>query len=715
MEEQDLYDQEESPLPARASRDEGVSGRAGEGGEGRRAASRGGLTPKEREVLTALCDAIVPSVELEDDPFGFYRLKASDMGVDVEIERLFKASLSPEQQEGFRRLLRTMDGRATNLLLTGLPSRFTGMSPSERQRYLLGWSRSGLSKKRQAFQVMKRLVVLLFYSMAPSDGINPAWRAIGYDGPPAGLRGGFGHPEALRIVPVVPEGELTLEGDVCVVGSGAGGGVIAAKLAQAGHRVVVLEAGPYRTADNFTGLEGESYRSMFQGHAMMTTSDLAVGIFAGQTAGGSTTVNWMTCIRPPAWVREEWERVHGMEGLTSPAFDSAVEEVWTRLNATQAESQVNPSNEALRRGCEALGYSPGSDYDVIYRNAQGCEARCDYCFFGCVYNAKQSTLVTYLPDAFRAGAKFLFQTKADRVVVEGGEARGVEATYRSGDSEIPVHIRAPVVVVAGSALQTPALLWRSGLRSASIGRGLRIHPNTGIVGEYPHPIRMWKGPMQTIVVRKFQDAVEGHHGPVVEAVPAHPGLAAVATPWLGGAAHKDAMRRFPYLAPSVIFVRDVAEGRVTTDSRGEPVIHYRLSQQDRNHLLFGMRETARIHWAAGAHRIWSLHSDVCTAGGGTAPVSEAELDDFIGRITQRGIKENAIALFTAHPTGSARAGLDPRTSTANPNGECHDVRNLWIGDGSLLPSAPGVNPMISIMALAVRTAGFIIGRLRGTP
>ncbi len=671
------------------------------------------LREGQLRTLRTLCDTLVPRVAADPDPDGLYGRGASDIGVDADLARIFESYLSSWQRQDLERLLRTLESPLLNLLLAGNPRRFTAMPPAMRERYLLGWAHSRLGLRRRGFHSMKRLVLFLFYAKTLADGRNPNWTAIGYDPPPDRERDRYRHPPELRIEPLRPDEELTLDADVCVVGSGAGGGVVAAKLAQAGHRVAVLEAGPYRTADDFTQREAETYDAVFQGHGILTTRDLAFGVLAGRTAGGSATINWMTCLRPPPWAREEWERDHGMAGVASPAFDPLVDEVWHRLSVNTDESVVNPANDLLRQGCEALGYRFGADYDIIPRNAQGCGGRCDFCFFGCIYSAKQSPIVTYLPDAYKSGARFLFDTRADYVVVEGGAVRGVEAIYRGGGREVPVHVRARAVVAAGSALQTPPLLWRSGIRFRGVGSGLRLDPTTALVGEFPHPIRMWKGPMQTIVVRRFQDADDGHHGPWIEAAPGHPGLAALATPWSGGRAHKDIMRRLPYVAASIVLVRDVAEGRVRTDNRGEPIIEYRLSRRDRRNLVLGLREAARIHRAAGARRISTLHLQETTVGDGNSPIQGNEFEGFLEEIRHRGVRENALALFTAHPMGSARAGLDPRTSAADGTGECHEVRNLWIGDGSLLPTAPGVNPMISIMALAARTADFVHRRLRG--
>ncbi len=671
----------------------------------------GGFTPRERQTLRILCDTIVPRIAADPDPAHLFARSATDIRVDEDIVGIVSNYLAPDQRSDFHRLLRTVESPFMNLVLTGRPSRFSRLSEADRERYLLGWAHSRLPVKRQGFHAIKRLTEFLFYAKLLEDGRNPNWPGMGYDGPDDAERARHHHPEELRIVPFVPQQETTLQADVCVVGSGAGGGVIAAKLAQAGHKVVVLEAGSYRTPDNFTQRESDAYDAMFQGHGVLTTKDLAFGVLAGQTAGGSTTINWMISLKPPLWAREEWERDAGMEGLTSPAFEAMIDEVWARVHATQEESQVNPCNDALRRGSEALGYKQGVDYDILFRNAKGCQQRCDFCFFGCIYNAKQSTLVTYLPDAYHAGARFLFDTKADRVVVEGGEAKGVEATYRGNGHEIRVHVKANQVVAAGSALQTPALLLRSGIRFPGVGVGLRFDPTTAIVAEYPHPIQFWKGPMQTVVVTRFQEADEAHHGPWIEVAPAHPGLMALAVPWYGSRAHKQFMATVSRSANSIVLVRDWTEGRVTIDARGEPVFDYRLDPRDRRNLALGLQEAARIHRAAGALRISTLHMEELSVGDGSSPIPEAEFTGFLERLGKASVGPNRLALFTAHPMGSARAGRDSKTSAAKPTGECHEVRNLWIGDGSLLPTAPGVNPMISIMSVAVRTAGFIRERL----
>jgi choline dehydrogenase-like flavoprotein len=396
-----------------------------------------------------------------------------------------------------------------------------------------------------------------------------------------------------------------------------------------------------------------------------------------------------------------------MAGVAGAEFTTELTAVMERLKVNSEESQYNRSNEALRLGCERLGYQWGRDYQVIRRNAVGCRERCAPCSFGCPYGAKQSALETFLADAVKAGARLLCDTRADELEVEQGQVRGVRALWRSRDQVRTVHVRSQCVVVAAGAIETPALLLRSGIRHEGVGLGLRLHPTCALFSEFHHPVRMWDGPMQTIVVRRFQEMDGALHGPWIESAPAHPGLAAEALPWTGGAEHKTRMRAFGRTASAIVLVRDVGEGRVRIDPGGEAVVEYRLTTRDRFHLSEGLVEAVWIHRAAGAQRVQTLHLPELSAGDGSGPIRQHDVERLVADIRRTGIRDHRVGLFSAHPTGSARAGVDPRRAAARPTGEVHGVRGLWIGDGSIFPTAPGVNPMISIMAVARRTTGFI--------
>jgi len=449
---------------------------------------------------------------------------------------------------------------------------------------------------------------------------------------------------------------------------------------------------------------------MLERHGLLTTKDNAFGVLQGHVAGGGTTINWMTCLKPPAWVLGSWEREFGIPGIAGPDFAANLEEVWARLCVTTDESVLTPPSLVLKRGCEALGLTMGVDFHVTPKNARGCRNRCDLCNFGCAHGAKQSTLVTYLPDAQAHGAKFLFDAEVSTIDVRGDAAAGLSAVLRQDGREIPVHVNAKVVVVAAGATQTPALLLRSGLRHPGIGRGLHLDPTTAVGGVYDAPIRMWQGVPQTLHVDRWLRAFDGH-GFWLETVPAHPGLTGIGLPWRGGRAHKETQLRYAHTAANIILVRDRTAGRVTVDGHGNAVVDYRMGTEDRRTMVEGIVESARIHVAAGAKAVTSLHH-----AGGEIPyrqgaIPAAELDAFIDDVRRRGVKPNALALFSAHAMGSVPMGAWDRMPT-RPTGELRGVRNLFIGDGSVLPSAPGVNPMIAIMGMARRTADFVVRALR---
>src|SRR3989441_302125 len=254
------------------------------------------LSPHERLTLRHLADALVPSVAVESDPDGFYGRRASDLAIDDDVARIIETYVSPDQRADFRRLLRTIESPWANLLLSGRPHRFSSGSDAERERFLRGWAHSRLGIKRQGFQAVKRLGFVLTYAKALDGGVNPNWPSIGYAGPPSAESSPARHQSDVRIEPLNPTDETTLDADVCVVGTGAGGSVIAAKLAETGYRVLVLEAGPYFTAVTVRPPAAEAHDTMFQGPGGLTTVGPAVSRLAGQTAGGSSTINWMTCL-----------------------------------------------------------------------------------------------------------------------------------------------------------------------------------------------------------------------------------------------------------------------------------------------------------------------------------------------------------------------------------------------------------------------------------
>jgi choline dehydrogenase-like flavoprotein len=267
----------------------------------------------------------------------------------------------------------------------------------------------------------------------------------------------------------------------------------------------------------------------------------------------------------------------------------------------------------------------------------------------------------------------------------------------SGD-RVALRVRARDVVVACGALETPALLLRSGIGGPAVGQHLRLHPVPMITGAYAEDLRPWWGPPQATIVTEHRDAVEGH-GYLVETAHLHPSVTAAAVPWASGRDHKLIMGRFAQLGTFIAVTRDHGGGTVTVDDRGQAVVAYPLDDpldaQVRRHAV---RALIELHVAAGADvvldtdrtmRIWRRGEDV---------------EAFIESAQAAASGADGRVLFSAHQMGSARMGTDPTTSVADPQGRLHDTPGVWIGDTSAFPTAVGSNPMLTCMALARRTA-----------
>lgn len=660
------------------------------------------LSEREPRLLEALCDTLVPALNdpPEDDPAGLMRRPARELDVAGAIA----ATLATQDQaarDEFSRLLRLLGSPLGGIALLGRPRGFLEMTAAERERALQAMARSNIGKLRQGFQGLKRLTHFIFYAApAPGGGDNPNWPALDFAPPPPPP------PIPKPISPIAITTDTALDADVVVVGSGAGGGVVAGELARSGLSVLVLEKGGYYNESDFTGREAEMMPRLYLKQGLQSTRDLSIIILAGSCLGGGTVVNWSTSFRAPPDVLAEWERDYGLSGLSGGGMDTHFAAVERRMGITREDGSANANNAVIERGSQALGYSWGA----MPRNASGCEQRCGACGYGCPYSRKQSTLLTYLQDAAEAGARFVVNCSVDRVNVERGQARGVTATVTdpATGARRTLTVRSRAVVVAAGALHTPAVLLRSGIRHRELGRNLWLHPVADVAGTYDEPVRPWIGSIQTRYCDQFAH-LEGTYGFTVEAAPAHPGLAGMCLPWTSGREHKELMRQSAYTAALIALVRDRTGGRVTLDRRGEPVVDYRLGDYERRMLVRGQQETARIHLAAGARRVATLHSRLTALdvrdGPDSAPAGK--LDTFLRAIEQRGLAPNTLPLFSAHQMGTARMAGDARRGVVNPEQRVHGIKGLYVADSSVFPTASGVNPMLTILGLANRAAGAI--------
>jgi choline dehydrogenase-like flavoprotein len=641
------------------------------------------FTTLQRKTLSAIVDTFVASVPRDDDPTGFWAAKGSDLGADHAAEQYLLTHLPDEQLAG---LLQLIDTAA----LVGMKNQ-----PQAIREAIIA-NLAGISPEAAlAIAALYQLSVLFSYGMPDAQGRNPLWDGMGYPGPTQAPPPDV--PKTLQVI--TPTGDTTLEADVVVVGSGCGGGVAAAMLAQDGKRVIILEAGGYFNESDFVQVEMLAYRNLFLRGGFFPSADGMVSIAAGSTVGGGSTVNWSNSLMPPAAVRACWAKDNGLTDIDTPAFDEHLHAVFDRISCNDKVATQNGPHQRLAAGASKLGYS----YRIATLNIDPERYNPNligYSGMGDQTGAKQGTLRTYLQDASDAGAKLLPNTRAERILTDDGKAVGVEAIYSDPqtqrNSRIVIH--APTVVAAAGSLETPALLLRSGIGGPAVGTQLRLHPASLVTGIYDEPQDPWCGPAMAGVMNEFAEANEGF-GYIIECVQHLPGLFTTVVPWFSGAQHKELTRRYRYRADWVFIVKDRGAGSVTIDENGQSVHWYPFTDElDRRNFREAIVTSIRMHEAAGAQQIYS-------AGQPFAPWNRGEdLEAFIEKVNQVPIGPGGTPVFSAHQMCSAQLGSDPQTSVAKPTGELHDTTGVWIADASGMPTCSGVNPMLSTMALARRTA-----------
>ena len=617
------------------------------------------------QALAAIVDAFVPA------PEGLP--SASELGVHRRLLAEVDALNRPSLRQQLDLLLRVADSGLGNLLLSGRPKAVSAMDQAAREAWLRSLADSPIALKRTAFQDLKRLTLLLAYGIEDSP-----WRArTGFVAPTPDAPS----PSEVRVRTPKP-GEV-VEADVVVIGSGAGGGVAAAVLAAAGRKVVVLERAAMVAEGAFGGPELDGLAALFLDRGLSATTDRWIAIRAGSAVGGGTVVNWSSSLRAPDAVREEW-RAAGVGDDLDEHYD-AVEQA---LGVTTDESERNGPNGRLAAGLEALGLP----WQTIPRNVRGC-GDCGPCAVGCRRGAKQSVLRTFLAEACADGAEVLDRCEAVRILLEGGRAAGVVAEVPGGE----ITVRAPLVALAGGSLLSPVVLLRSGIASATAGRTLHVHPVAAVAGVYDDSLSPWSGVPQSVMSDVFGE-VDGTWGFRMEAAPTHPGLIASGFPWWDSAAHREVMTQCDHVAAFLAH-------------RPRP---QRRADLDRPRWRHEHRVPA---WGAGAGA-----APACVRGAGAGPpggwrpprhpardaapclARRPALRPWLEALGRRSVSANRILLFTAHQMSSCRIGTDPRSSVADPDGPVHGTPGVWVTDASAMPTASGVNPMLSLMALARRTA-----------
>ena len=489
------------------------------------------------------------------------------------------------------------------------------------------------------------------------------------------------------------QGDLTLDADVVIVGSGASGAVVAYELAAAGLDVVVLEEGPHVPAERYAKMRpSESIRHMWRdagmGFAIGMGDTPTVNVTMGRTIGGSSVLTGGVCFRIPDSVLDVWSRVHGLREMTPEKMEPYFRSVEEAIHVEDVPVAMRSRSTALfAEGASKLGFEMKS----MRRNTKGCNG-CGRCNFGCPHGAKMSVDVSYLPRAIAAGARVYSDCLVERILSKGDHAVGVAGALLDGPRARrrgALEVRARRVVIAAGSYHSPLLLQRAGVGRASgqVGRNLTLHPAFRVMARFDDPVRGWKGALQSA----WSDHYE-HERITMTGLFVPPGVVAATMPGIG-VEHTRRAAQIPHIALFGGLIHDDGGGYVRRGIGREPIVTYRMSREDRAAVPVVWRRMAEIFLAAGAREIFL--PILGEHGIGADRLRTMDLDH---------IPPTRIECASQHPLGTCRMGASPEHSVVNPDGEAWDLRELWVADGSVLPTSLGVNPQLSIMSMATRIA-----------
>ncbi len=494
-------------------------------------------------------------------------------------------------------------------------------------------------------------------------------------------------PDAVLTVNSSTESPSVISADAVIVGSGAGGAMVARTLARAGLDTVVLEEGRRWTVDEFrTRHPIDRYAGLYRGAgATVALGRPAVILPIGRAVGGTTLINSGTCYRPPVAVQQRWRDEFGL-GLADPTrLAGYLAEVEQTLQVAPVPLSIMGRNgRLLLDGARALGWQAAP----IPRNAPGCDACCQ-CAIGCPRNAKFGVHLNALPQACAHGARIVSNARVERVLHRAGRACGVRARRPDGTL---FDVLAETVVVAAGATETPGLLRRSELGAhPRLGHNLALHPAAPMAGRFDEDVVAWRGVLQSAAV----DELHASHGVLIEATSTPPGMGSMVYPGYG-AELLGWLDRADHVATFGAMVADRGVGRVFS-VRGETIIGYNIARDDAAKLMTGLEAMGKLLFAAGAVEV------LTGLPGVPAAKSMSELQGALRRASPK-----SLHLAAFHPTGTAAAGANTQHCPVDETGRLRGFQGVWVADASILPSCPEVNPQVSIMAMALAVADEIV-------
>ncbi|KAK2751114.1 hypothetical protein FQN57_000189 [Myotisia sp. PD_48] len=702
------------------------------------------LNPAQWDTLMAIADTIIPCISAISatysdnhiDQTQFDHLR-STLGVSAATDKAtaeqnavryleerassipgFKESLGRtlglyvhhQGRKGISSILQAMNNRAVSILLTGRATPFQRQPYHVRVAILQRWQNSYIPSLRAAQRALTALCRKTWVTLSPTLPL-----VLGFPRTPVHYHHNEGFPHSFLQFPPGSEPE-TIEADIVIVGSGCGAGVAAKNLVDAGYKVVVVEKSYFFPNSHFPMTPSEGMINLFANGGAEMSDDGSIGVISGSTWGGGGTVNWSASLQTQSMVRQEWG-AGGLPFFTSSEFQDSLDRVCNYMGVT-TNIDHNYGNRVILEGARKLGYTAKE----VPQNTGNQSHYCGYCTLGCSSGIKQGPAVSFLADAAKGGATFIEGFEASRVLFrdlpDGTKlATGVKGTWKSRDinggiSGHPtvtrsVVISAKKVVVSCGTLQSPLLLHRSGVVNSQLGRNLHLHPVSILTAVFDEDIRPWEGGILTSLATEFENLDGQGHGTKIETVVMLPNFILPLFPWKDGLDYKVVAAKLRNMVGFISLTRDRDTGRVYPDpADGRCRIEYTPSLFDRKHILEGLIGSAKIAYVSGAKEIRASSSAVPDfirpeRDGPDQGINDAGFQAWVKELRASvplPVEESMFA--SAHQMGTCRMGTAPKNSVVDPTGMVWGTKGLYVADASVFPSASGVNPMVTNMAIS---------------
>ncbi len=590
--------------------------------------------------------------------------------------------------------------------LLKLRAPFSAMAPQERLDFVKRHFMTDVAERRiigpwrDLIQAMIRVAQQLAYLGYYSD--RSTFASVGYA--PFSERPRFAseiskveqnRPRVVALTPADLDGR-TIEADAVVIGSGAAGAILGYRLAEAGRQVLMLERGKHVDPSDFSEDETEMFSELYADGALQLSRDFRFQVLQGSCVGGTTVVNNAVCFDLPEHVRRAWNDPHGLDaGLDETRLQESFRVIrnWIGVRE-QSETRLQPGASKFVEGVEQLGLNtPPNHFGIVEANLADCLGS-GYCNIGCAYGKKLSMLDTVLPQAQQRfgpdGLRIVSECRAERIVASDGRAEAVVCELSDGRK---LRVNARTIVVAAGALHSSWLLLRSKLGGPLVGRYVGFNIGSPITADFDEELHSYDGLQISHVLvpppeRGF--VLETWFNPVVAQALAMPG-------WFED--HYRNMRRYAHMtaAGALVGTDRHRRRRVRVALTGGLDIDFKPTEDELRRLIDGLKLTGRIYLAAGARRVMPT----------TLRYHEFRSEPELEQLDQY-IKDGSdISLGTGHPQGGSALSRDPRKGVIDPSFRVHGFENLYVCDASVFPTTIGVNPQLTVMALADYAAPLI--------